>query len=396
MPGRSRRASAGPTARAGRRCHPERHPVLAHGVRDVTRPARDGVEPDEDDAPPRRPRRPSPLPDGRRDGRGSGGRGALRTPPGARQPAAVRAEAAPRDGDQGDPGDRGPGPAEKRWSEDRRDEEHRLEQVGDAVEAPCLRGAERGQRDGLGVEAEDQQVGGQDGGAGEPERQDHRRRRDERDEPPAGEPEVRGQPEQDDPRCEARRDHRHDVGQRADEQRQGEPDAVVPLDPVLEPGQGGDGVADGDDLEPAVRDVGERHEPVDPRRARREDSARPGDHRDGVAGVLASARRRKDDERVGRRSRAELDQRRPPGRAAEQRAHDRPGEQCVERALAGDGGACARDGEPDRPAARVAVEREGLDDAHARRRLRGDDEGQGGRGEDAGHGEESRPPARVA
>ena len=179
---------------------------FAHGVRDVTRPARDGVEPYEDDR--------------RRDGRDGNRRCPTRVETDAtpadeercvrrqehEQPAAVRAEAAPRDRDQGDPCDRRPGAAEKRRSEDRRDEEHRLQQVGDAVEAPCLRGAERGQRDGLGVEAEDQQVGGQDGGAGEPERQDHRRRGDERDEPPAGEPEVRGQPEQDDPRCETRRD----------------------------------------------------------------------------------------------------------------------------------------------------------------------------------------------
>ena len=120
----------------------------------------------------------------------------------------------------------------------------------------------------------------------------------------------------------------------------------------------------GDDLEPAVRDVGERDEAVDPRRARGQDAARPGGHRDRVARVLALAARWQDDQRVRRRAVVELDQRRAGGSAAEQRAHDLPGEQRVEGALAGHGRACPRHREPDRAALRVAVERERPHDPH--------------------------------
>ena len=199
------------------------------------------------------------------------------------QPAAVRPEAAARDRDERDARERDAQPAEQRRPHDRGDEQHRLEQVGDAVEAARLGRAERRECNGAGVEAEDEEVGEEHRGAGEAEREEDRGERDEGDEPPSREPEVRGEAEQDDARCEPRLEDGGDVRERADEERQREPDAVVPLDPVLEPLERRHRILDRDDLEPAVRHVGERDEPVDPRRARGQDAARPRGERDRVA-----------------------------------------------------------------------------------------------------------------
>ena len=232
------------------------------------------------------------------------------------------------------------------------EEEERLEEVRDAVEASRLGRPERRERDGLGVEAEDEEIRGEHGGAREPERQERRGEADEGDDPPAREPEVRGQRDEDHARRQARGEDGHDVRDRADEDAERQPDAVVPLDPFLEPLQGTDRVVAGDHLEAPVRDVGERDEPVDPRRVGGEEAARPRRDRDRVAVVLAPAGRWEDDERRRRRTVAELDARLGRGRAAEQRALHLAGQERVEGALAGDGRACAGNGEPDRPRGR--------------------------------------------
>ncbi len=166
----------------------------------------------------------------------------------------------------------------------------------------------------------------------------------------------------------------------AEQQGQREADAVVPLDPLLQALQGRHRVLHGDHLEPAVRDVGERDEAVDPRRARGENAALPGRHGDRVARVLALAARRQDDQRVGRRAVVELDQRRAARSAAEQGAHDLAGEQRVESALARHGRPRPRHREPDGPRSRVPLEREGVNDAHRR----GGGGGQGKRGSEDG------------
>ena len=165
---------------------------------------------------------------------------------------------------------------------------------------------------------------------------------------------------------------RGEVREAAGEDAQPQPPVVVPLDPAVETLERGDGIVHLDDLEPSVRDVGERHEAGDPRRVRREDTARARRDGDRVARVPALARGRQDDQRVRRRAAIELDQR-PPGRCpAEQRALHLAREERVQRALAGDGRAGAGDGEADRPGSGVALERERLDDT---------DGGGGGRGD---------------
>ena len=149
------------------------------------------------------------------------------------------------------------------------------------------------------------------------------------------------------------------------------------------------GSRDSDDLEPAVRDVGERDEPVDPRRARREDAARPGGHRDRVAG-----RSRSGPAGEGRRACRAAALRRARSAASPRDAPPSselttfPVRSVLRALCARDGRPCARDGEPDRAAARVPVERERLDDAHRRDGRRGHDErkdeqlrGRGSRGE---------------
>ncbi len=173
------------------------------------------------------------------------------------QAAAVGAEPASRDRDerQGRHGEAEA--AEERDPEERGDEEHRLEQVRDAVEAARLGRPEGREGDRLGVEPEGQQVCGEHRRTGRAEREQRGREPDERDDPPAREPEVRGEPEQDHPRREPRHEHRGDVGDPPDEERERQPDAVVPLDPRLQALEHRHGVVHRDDLEPAVRDVGQ-------------------------------------------------------------------------------------------------------------------------------------------
>ena len=265
-----------------------------------------------------------------------------------------------------------PSPAEEPGAEERRHEQHRLEQVRDAVEAAGLRGAERRERNRLRVEPEREEVAGEEGGTGEAEREQRGRQAEQRDDPPAGEPQVGGEREEDDPRREARQEDRGEVGEAAGEDAQPEPPVVVPLDPAVETLERGDGIVHLDDLEPSVRDVGERHEAGDPRRVRREDTA--GARRDGdrVPRVPALALGRQDDQRVRRRAAIELDQGPPGRRPAEQRALHLAREERVQRALAGDCRAGAGDREADRARAHVLLERERLDDT---------DGGGGGRGD---------------
>ena len=154
----------------------------------------------------------------------------------------------------------------------------------------------------------------------------------------------------------------------------------------LEPLQGTDRVVAGDHLEAPVRDVGERDEPVDPRRVGGEEAARPRRDRDRVAVVLAPAGRWEDDERRRRRTVAELDARLGRGSAAEQRALHLAGQERVEGALAGDGRACAGNREPDRPGGRIARGREGIDDDDRSGRRSREHERRDGRCEGAGHG----------
>ena len=145
-------------------------------------------------------------------------------------------------------------------------------------------------------------------------------------------------------------------------------------------------VLHGDDLEPAVRHVRERDEAVDPRGARGEDSARPRRDRDRVPRVLALAGGREDDQRVGRRPVVELDQGRSRRSASEQGAHDLPGEQRVEGALARHGRPRPGDGEPDRAVSGVAVERERHDDPDRASRGSRQREREEGRCQEARHG----------
>jgi hypothetical protein len=81
-----------------------------------------------------------------------------------------------------------PATAEKPRAEQRREEQHRFQQVRDAVEAAGLRGAERRQRDRLRIEPEDEQVGAEHGATRDSEREERREQGDERDHPPPGEP----------------------------------------------------------------------------------------------------------------------------------------------------------------------------------------------------------------
>jgi hypothetical protein len=159
------------------------------------------------------------------------------------------------------------------------------------------------------------------------------------------------------------------------------------LDPVLEPGRGGDGVADAT-TRPAVCDVGEAR-PVD--RVELDGGLRAGrDHRDGIAGSRSGPAEE------GRRGGATIprraDQRRPPGCAAEQLLTTVPVRSVLSalcRVVGPAPGQRARS-----PAANVPVERKGstmrtLADACAATT------GQGGRGGDAGRGGVS-PTRRVA
>ena len=206
-----------------------------------------------------------------------------RPPPSApnRLPATATSASA-RDGD--------PQASEQRRAEQRGEEQERLEQVRDAVEAPRLGRPERRERHGLRVEAERQEIRAEDRSAGDAERQQGRRQADERDGPPADEPEVRGEREEDHPGREARGEERREVGDPTDEDAQRKPDPVVALDPLLKPLERRDGVVRLDDLELSARDVREGDEAVDPRRVGREQPARPRRHGDRVAIVLAAAR----------------------------------------------------------------------------------------------------------
>ena len=193
------------------------------------------------------------------------------------EPAAVRAEAVARDGDERERADGDPDPAEEPRAEQGRYEQHRLEQVRDAVEAAGLRGAERRERDRLRVEPEREEVGREDRGAGDAEREERGRDAEQRDDPPAGEPEVRGERKEDDPRTEARDEDRGDVREAAGEDAQQQPPVVVPRDPAVEALQRGDRVVHLDDLE-LVRARRRRA-----RRDRRSASSPTSAHRGGPA-----------------------------------------------------------------------------------------------------------------
>ena len=188
---------------------------------------------------------------------------------------------------------------------------------------------------------------------------------EKRDHPPAGEPQVRGEGEQDDPWREARGEDRGEVREAAGEDAQEQPPVVVSLDAPLEPLERRDGIVDLDDTEPAAGDVGERDEPVDPRRVGGEDSSRARASRRSVAIVLALALGWKHDQRVGRRSVVELTERLARRGAAEEELSTSPVRSVLSalaRVTLGSAPATAR---PIAPLRGVALERERLDDAHA-------------------------------
>ena len=200
------------------------------------------------------------------------------------EPAAVGAEAVPADRHERERGDRDPGTPEQGGADERRDEQHRLEQVVDAVEAARLGWAERRQRHRLGIDSHRHEVGGQDRGAGETEREEHGRdARGERDH--GVEPEVRGQHDEQGAEGQSRPDKREHDQQDCDRDRQRQAQAVVAVDAVVERLERGCRIVALDDAQAAGRDVGDRDEAVDPRRVRREQAALA-EQRDRVATVV--------------------------------------------------------------------------------------------------------------
>ena len=325
---------------------------VADRVRHVARPAERRVEPDERDAGDDDARRPrattrrasTRVPSTRRASVAYAASRTSRPPPSApnRLPATATSASA-RDGD--------PEASEQGRAEQRGEEQERLEQVRDAVEAPRLGRPERRERDGLRVEAERR---------GDT-RRGSRRRRARAAAPPrpgrrARRPTSRRARGSRRARARITRGARRgaksgrDVGDRTDEDAQRQPDPVVALDPLLRAARGHRrGRPTGDHLEPPARDVGEGDEPVDPRRVGGEEPARP--RRRPRSG---SDRSRSGRAAGGRRACRAAGLRRArcsgsDGRsAAEQRALHLAGQQRVERAFARDGRAGAGNGEPDR------------------------------------------------
>ena len=159
------------------------------------------------------------------------------------QAAAVCAEAASGDSYDSERRDRGAAPAEQGRAEQRREEKERREQVRDAVEAPGLRRAEGRERDSFGIEPERDEVGGEHGAAREAEGKHDRREPDERDGPPAGEPEVRGERERGS-RAAPDAARRRRRCRRARRRGSISGAMVVPLDPALETFERRDRVVD--------------------------------------------------------------------------------------------------------------------------------------------------------
>src|SRR4029078_1261034 len=112
-----------------------------------------------------------------------------------------------------------------------------------------------------------------------------------------------------------------------------------------------------------------RHEPGDPRRARREQAAvAPADHPDRVAAHIVGAprRRQRDGDRDRPRPLGEGDQRLPGRDAAEQGVLHLPAHQRGARARAGHPRSPSPDEQHDRAARRAAAQRKGRHDDHAR------------------------------
>ena len=163
------------------------------------------------------------------------------------QAAAVCAEAIATDRHEGECGDADPGAPEQSSPDDRRREQHRLEQVVDPVVAPRLRRPERRERHGLGIEPHRDEVRRQDGRAGEAERE-HEDGHSGGEREDGAEPQVGGEDDEERPQRERRPRERQADQQHGEPDRQRQVPAVVPLDSPLEGAQRGGRVRVGNDL----------------------------------------------------------------------------------------------------------------------------------------------------
>ena len=251
----------------------ERAGAVSERARDVAVAARRGVDADEDERERDRGRRERADPRGRQaeSAQAHGQHGVADQE--HDETAAVGAEPVAADRDERQDGDRDAAGAEERGADEGGHEQQRLEEVVDPVEAARLRRAERRERDRLRIESQREEVGREDRGAREPERQ-HDGCHPGRDREHGLEPEVRGERDEDRPEREHRPhegEHEHD---RREQDGQRQAAAVVALDPLVEPLERGDGVVCGHRTQPPGRDVRDRDEAVDPGRARGE-QARP-------------------------------------------------------------------------------------------------------------------------
>ena len=279
-------------------------------------------------------------------------------------PAAVGAEAGAADRHERQGGDGDSGAPEQRCAHERRHEQHRLEQVVDAVEPARLRWTEGRERDGLGVQPHRDEIRGEERRAGQPEGEHNRGEagcnRDRR-----VEPQVRGERDQDGAECELRSHERQSDQQCGQSDRQRQAQAVVPVDPVVERLECLHRVVARDDLQTTGRDVRDRDEPVDPRRVGREETALA-EHGDRIARVvLAPTRRRQRDENLRPGLGAELDQGPTGGDPTEEVVLELSPQESSERRFARHGRSCAGHKQPDGGPVRVVSRIERRDDSHS-------------------------------